>query len=130
MGTVLVISRAARRYAGPPAMNTDTLLPMTSATIGWTFEGSPPVNGERLLLGTGADEADLTHGIGLRMGSQGPWQSADEELSQLPSFHHSITSSARTRIDCGTVRPSALAVFMLTTSSNVVGCTIGRAAGG
>ena len=35
----------------------------------------------------------------------------------------SITSSARARIDCGTVRPSVLAVFMLTTSLNAVGCT-------
>src|SRR5262249_55617149 len=35
---------------------------------------------------------------------------------------HSITSSARTRNDSGIVRPSALAVFKLTTSSNLVGC--------
>ena len=35
---------------------------------------------------------------------------------------HSMTSSARARIDGGTVRPSALAVFRLTTSSNFVGC--------
>jgi hypothetical protein len=35
---------------------------------------------------------------------------------------HSITSSARARIVWGTVRPSALAVFRLTTSSNFVGC--------
>src|SRR5215472_379000 len=42
---------------------------------------------------------------------------------------HSITSSARTRIDGGTVMPSALAVLRLTTSSNVVGCCTGRSAG-
>src|SRR5205085_53138 len=35
---------------------------------------------------------------------------------------HSITSSARCSSDCGTVRPSALAVFKLMTSSNFVGC--------
>jgi len=34
---------------------------------------------------------------------------------------HSITSSARARVDCGTVRPSVLAVFKLPTSSNFVG---------
>src|SRR6516225_4257677 len=42
---------------------------------------------------------------------------------------HSMTSSARPRIVCGTVRPSASAVFRLTTSSNLVGCTTGRSAG-
>jgi hypothetical protein len=42
---------------------------------------------------------------------------------------HSITSSARTKINCGTVRPSALAVLRLTTSSNFVGCWTGRSDG-
>ena len=42
---------------------------------------------------------------------------------------HSITSSARPRIDGGIVRPSALAVLRLMTSSNRVGCWIGRSAG-
>jgi hypothetical protein len=42
---------------------------------------------------------------------------------------YSITSSARPRIDSGTVRPSWLAVFRLTTSSNVTGCITGRSAG-
>jgi len=40
-----------------------------------------------------------------------------------------MTSSARARIDGGTVRPRALAVWRLTTSSNVVGCCTGRSAG-
>jgi hypothetical protein len=43
--------------------------------------------------------------------------------------NYSITSSARARIDCGTVSPSALAVLRLTTISNVVGCSTGRSAG-
>jgi tetratricopeptide (TPR) repeat protein len=42
---------------------------------------------------------------------------------------HSTTSSARARIDGGTVRPSALAVWRLMTNSNVVGCWTGRSAG-
>src|SRR6266567_5481331 len=42
---------------------------------------------------------------------------------------HSITSSARARSACGTVRPSAVAVFRLMTRSNVVGCWTGRSAG-
>src|SRR3954469_13585509 len=42
---------------------------------------------------------------------------------------HSITSSARVSIDCGTVRPSALAVLRLMTSSNFDACWTGRSAG-
>jgi hypothetical protein len=44
-------------------------------------------------------------------------------------IHHSITSSARTRSDSGTVSPSALAVLRFTASSNLAGRSIGRSAG-
>jgi hypothetical protein len=54
------------------------------------------------------------------------WATAEGAGSLQP---HSMTSSVRARIAGGTVRPSALAVFRLTTSSNVVGCWIGRSAG-
>jgi len=40
-----------------------------------------------------------------------------------------ISSSARRSSDCGMVRPRALAVLRLITSSNVVGCWTGRSAG-
>jgi hypothetical protein len=40
---------------------------------------------------------------------------------QLAWRTHSITSSARSKIDCGTVRPSPLAVLALITISNLVG---------
>src|SRR6266550_9191856 len=43
--------------------------------------------------------------------------------------HHSITSSARASSDGGTVRPSALAVVRLMTSSNLVGCSTGMSPG-
>src|SRR5262249_3909234 len=39
---------------------------------------------------------------------------------------HSITSSASASSRSGTLRPSALAVFRLITSSNLVGCWTGR----
>src|SRR6516165_8580056 len=42
---------------------------------------------------------------------------------------YSMTSSARARIEGGTLRPRALAVLRLTTSSKVVGCWTGRSAG-
>jgi hypothetical protein len=44
-----------------------------------------------------------------------------DELAALYIHGHSITSSARASSVGGTVRPSALAVFRLMTSSNVVG---------
>src|SRR5262245_15127812 len=42
---------------------------------------------------------------------------------------HSITSSARASKVGGTVRPSVLAVLRLITSSNLIGCSIGRSLG-
>ena len=45
------------------------------------------------------------------------------------SVRHSITSSAATSSLSGTVRPSALAVLRLMTSSNLVGCTTGSSPG-
>jgi hypothetical protein len=43
--------------------------------------------------------------------------------------HHSITSSARTSIDGGMVRPNVLAVLRSMTSSNCLGCSLGRSEG-
>ena len=43
--------------------------------------------------------------------------------------HYSITSSARSKTDCGIATPSVLAVFMLITISILVGCSTGRSAG-
>jgi hypothetical protein len=45
------------------------------------------------------------------------------------SLLHSINLSARNMIESGIFMPSALAVFMLITSSNLVGCSIGRSPG-
>src|SRR5262249_36111674 len=42
---------------------------------------------------------------------------------------YSINSSARASSDCGTVKPTALAVLRLITSLNLVGCWTGRSAG-
>ena len=53
---------------------------------------------------------------------------AAEQRDELAAVH-SITSSARKRIAVGTSRPSIFAVFRLTTSSNLVGCSTGKSAG-
>ena len=53
-------------------------------------------------------------------------ESANDERSSVDQW---ITSSARASTDGGIVRPSALAVLRLMTSSNLVGCSTGRSAG-
>src|SRR5262245_474601 len=52
-----------------------------------------------------------------------------DEVAPLHLRNHSITSSARSRIDVGTSMPSALAVLRLTAMSNFVGCSTGNSAG-
>jgi hypothetical protein len=50
-------------------------------------------------------------------------------LSAARACVYSITLSARARKDSGMVSPSALAVFRLTTRSNLLGCSTGRSSG-
>ena len=54
---------------------------------------------------------------------------ASEQRDELAALHHSITSSARSRIAVGISTPMALAVLRFTTISNFVGCSIGKSAG-
>ena len=54
---------------------------------------------------------------------------AAEQRHELAAPHHSITSSARASSVGGISRPSALAVFRLTTSLYLVGACTGRSAG-
>src|SRR5438874_402153 len=78
--------------------------------------------------GKTGEEADHRHRFLLRAGGARPGNDAAETEDQIATVH-SITSSARARSVCGTVRPRALAVFILMTNSNVVGCCTGRSAG-
>jgi hypothetical protein len=81
-------------------------------------------------LGRGAAEKpDHRHSRLLSANRQRPGDPRAGQQDQQVASVHSMTSSARARIDGGTVRPSALAVFRLTTSSKVVGCSTGRSAG-
>src|SRR5215467_12409443 len=70
---------------------------------------------------------DLARLLSSSRGGQRPCRNVHCADELPPS--HSMTSSARARIEGGTVRPSASAVFRLTTSSNRVGCWTGRSAG-
>src|SRR5262249_43800502 len=52
-----------------------------------------------------------------------------DSCSAAKKKHYSITSSTRVSSDDGTVRSSALAVFRLITSSNLVAACTGKSAG-
>ena len=54
---------------------------------------------------------------------------ADANYLRDISQTYSITSSARTRIDCGMFKPSALAALLFTISSSLVGNSTGRSPG-
>src|SRR5256885_529226 len=57
------------------------------------------------------------------------WAASRTRFAATRRIAHSITSSASVRSADGTARPSARAVFMLMTSSNLVGCGTGNSAG-
>src|SRR5262245_34113163 len=74
------------------------------------------------------EEPDHRHRRLLRACRERPSRRAAEQRDEFAAFH-SITSSARTRIDVGTSRPSALAVLRLMISSTLMACWIGKSAG-
>jgi len=60
---------------------------------------------------------------------QCPFRAMNGLMHRSNSPLHSITLSARSRIDVATSILSAFAVLRFTTSSNFVGCSTGRSAG-
>src|SRR5438105_7227716 len=87
----------------------------------------------RVALGVWHQHADPPHRL-LRPRRQRPCRCrAGEESDELAALHgffsYSITSSARTIMRSGTVRPSALAVLRLMTVSYLTGACTGRPAG-
>src|SRR5215470_6697694 len=86
---------------------------------------------EPILLGCrAAENADNGSGLlraqGLRTDDR--CRRAAEQRDELATSH-SITSSARNKIDVGTDTSIALAVFKLSTNSKLVGCSTGRSDG-
>src|SRR5262249_15035180 len=72
---------------------------------------------------------DAPHPLGLlRARRERPRRRAAEQRDEVAPFH-SITSSARASSVGGSVGPSDVAVFRLTTNSNLVPCCTGRSAG-
>src|SRR5262249_55128364 len=89
---------------------------------------------QRIVRGDIDQHSDTSHPFAwLRPRRQRPRRRRGAEGEEGAAVHgvacHSITSSAATCSVSGTVRPSALAVFMLITSSNFTGCCTGRSAG-
>src|SRR5262249_15006626 len=83
----------------------------------------------RIALGNLNEHADAPGRTRLlRPRRERPRGRAAEQRDGLAPFH-SITSSAVASSEGGTVRPSARAVGMLMTKSNLVDCTTGRSAG-
>src|SRR5262249_23724268 len=75
------------------------------------------------------EHADAPHPLALlRARRERPRRRAAEQRAELPALH-SITSSASASNLSGILRPSALAVLRLMTSSNFVGWTTGKSAG-
>jgi hypothetical protein len=74
---------------------------------------------------------DAAASPGLRLSREAIVTAIDAAVAQQRAMAvgYWITWSARSTIVCGTAIPSAFAVFMLTTSSNDVGCSTGSSAG-
>ena len=99
-------------------------------------------SGEKVRLGAAAamySEMIVCTADSGRSPDDHPTAQADPELpfdltspgannGHLPAAH-SMPSSARSSSDCGTVRPSALAILRLMTNSSFVGCSTGKSPG-
>src|SRR5262245_28335045 len=84
----------------------------------------------RKLSGLNTDKPDTQHfGLLPPRRDRPRRRRAAEQRDELPPGAHSITSSARASSDSGIVRPSALAVVSLMTSSNLAGCSTGKSPG-
>src|SRR5262249_59938735 len=89
--------------------------------------GSP----RRIALGHVHEHADAPQALALlrARGDRPRNRRAAKERDESSPANHSITSSARASTLSGTVRPRALAVLRLMTSSYLVGACTGRSAG-
>src|SRR5262249_35736869 len=84
----------------------------------------------RIIGGEIHEHADAPHRLALlRARRERPRCRRAAEQRDEGAPPHSITSSARARSVGGTSKPKALAVFRLTTNSNLVPCCTGRSAG-
>src|SRR5262249_39379822 len=87
----------------------------------------------RLILtivgGCGQEHANAPHPLALLRHSRPRRRRAAEQRDELAAPDHSITSSARSRIDVGSVRPMAFAALRLTMTVNRLERSTGRSPG-
>jgi hypothetical protein len=83
----------------------------------------------RLMIGSGRNPAPSQRSAAPILDSYCSHLQTGSAIGMQATQIHSISRSARSMIDCGIERLSALAVFMLTNISNLVGCSTGRSAG-
>src|SRR6187200_2587533 len=104
---------------------------VTSAALNFTHSGfKQPFTFCRRQV-SGGQEAAVGVKRTLASKQSGPVASKLTEACQVLMYlsNYSITSSARVRIVSGIVIPRAFAVLRFTTSSNLVGRSMGRSAG-
>ena len=121
-----------RLYAARDVSRDDTAATANvEDTLAWPQLHQRQVLGARgnlvLDLGTQFQASDEVLGF-FPTKARGVTKQADAAVFRAMLLHR-ITSSARDSSDCGIVSPSALAVLRLMTSSNFVGCSMGRSAG-
>src|SRR5262245_61124081 len=86
-------------------------------------ERSDAGHGFRIVRSCAHEHRDATHSLARLCARRDRPRSrrAAEQRDELAPTDHSMTSSARTSNAGGTLRPSAVAVLMLTTITNLVG---------
>ena len=90
---------------------------------------SATVESERERFHRRRSQIDPLRTVGLPRSRQSVAGGGRETGEQNGQVRYWITSSARSKRDCGIVKPSALAVVRLITNSNLVGCAIARSPG-
>src|SRR6516225_96807 len=80
-------------------------------------------------LGSAHTEAAALHSCLVRTGYERPCRCHGPDQRDEVATPHSITSSARSRMDEGTSRPSTFAVLRLTTRSKLIGAWTGSSLG-
>ena len=126
--------RFHRRCPASQAQIWRVLYPCVCATSSTRLSIAQNVQSQRnahIRLGHSRRVADVQDGSALSSTAEGRavGRRFSTVLEAEIDWLHSITSSAAASSVAGTVRPRVLAVLRLITSSNFVGCTIGRSAG-
>src|SRR5262249_44899511 len=125
-----LLPQTARVAGGPAVLDPDVAtIPPTKVRERLRKRGN-----QGLLIGitliSSHQHADAPHLIRLLRACR-KWPSSGRAAEQRDELAppHSITSSASICMEYGTTSPSALAVFILMTNSNFVGCCTGKSAG-